>query len=165
MSFGTGHHASTRLACRLAEKYIKKGTFWLDVGCGTGILAILAEKLGATKVFAFDNNDWAVENARENFERNSVSEKVELSLLDIDNFELPSTDGILANLNRNIILESLPKFKIALSESKGFLIIAGILVFDRTEIESALIKNGFEILEFIIEEEWISYCAKQISEK
>ncbi|MCX6153412.1 MAG: 50S ribosomal protein L11 methyltransferase [Candidatus Kapabacteria bacterium] len=160
MSFGTGHHASTRLACRLAEKYVKTRPFWLDVGCGTGVLAILAKKLGAIRVFAFDNNDWAFENAKENLELNGEGDSIELDLLDIDTLALPQADGILANLNRNLILESLAKFSESLKSKKGLLIIAGILVFDREEIETALKSNNFTVLEFIVEEEWISFCAK-----
>jgi len=67
MSFGTGHHSTTKLMVQLAEKYLKPNSFWIDVGTGTGILAIVANKLGAKEVLAFDNNPWSIANASEKY--------------------------------------------------------------------------------------------------
>ena len=65
MSFGTGEHQTTRLVCRMMEKIKDPNKFWIDAGTGTGVLAIFAVMLGAKRVFAFDNNIWSVENAKE----------------------------------------------------------------------------------------------------
>ena len=70
MSFGTGHHATTRMMCRLMEQYVQPDSTWIDVGTGTGVLAILAALLGARDVFAFDNDEWSFVNSQENIERN-----------------------------------------------------------------------------------------------
>lgn len=156
MSFGTGTHASTRLMCRMEEKYLKPGTTWIDVGCGTGVLAILAAKLGAAKVIAFDNNEWALMNSKENFELNNTGEAIELHDWDIDEMDLPHSDGILANLNLNIVLNSIPKFSKSLKEKQGYLIVSGILYDNHDEILEAASANGFSHIETARDEEWIS---------
>lgn len=156
MSFGTGTHASTRLMCRMEEKYVRPGSTWLDAGCGTGVLAILAAKLGAAKVIAFDNNEWAIMNSKENFVLNDTDRIIELNDWDLDDIDLPRTDGILANLNLGIVLNSIPKFRQSLKDSKGILIVSGILYDNFDEVAGAAAANGFSHLETLQDEEWIS---------
>ncbi|MDQ1265251.1 MAG: ribosomal protein methyltransferase [Bacteroidota bacterium] len=157
MSFGTGHHATTKLVCQLMENTVKPGTFWIDAGCGTGVLAILAQRLGAGKVLAFDNNSWSLDNARENFELNCVSVLIELKDLDISDEGLPESDGIAANLNRNVILQAFPAFYNSLRKNKGDLLVSGILIYDKDEIVSAAAENGFTLRSSITEDEWIAF--------
>ena len=136
MSFGTGHHPTTALMVEamLAEKWSDKQV--LDMGCGSGVLAILAEKLGATAVLAIDIDDWAVQNTEENVERNlctSISvQKGNAGLLSALKFH-----AILANINRNILLHDIPSYADVL-EQGGTLFISGFLVQD----ESVLVEKA-----------------------
>lgn len=157
MSFGTAHHATTRLMCYFAEKLVKKGSFWIDVGTGTGILAILAKKLGASEVLAFDNNFWSIRNAIENLKRNNIFDGVDLLEMDVDlTSSLPESDGIFANLNFDLILRNLQKFYNSLFSRKGNLIISGILVYDwEDELLLNIENNNFEVIELLKDEEWI----------
>lgn len=156
MSFGTGHHSTTRLMCYFAEKLVQKGSFWIDVGTGTGILAILARRLGAKEVLAFDNNFWSLQNALENFQKNRIENGIDLIELDIDNMaSLPEADGIFANLNLELISRNLPKFRNSLYNRNGNLIISGVLIYDLEELGSKAKDNNFEILEIKKDEEWV----------
>lgn len=155
MSFGTGHHSTTRIMIKLAEKYVKPESFWIDVGTGTGILAILAKKLGAREVLALDNNSWSIQNAYENLKNNKITEGVDLIEMDIDTLpNLPIADGIFANLNLDLVLRNLGKFYSSVQENSGVVLVSGILVYDYDEFESVAKQKGFDILEVLKEEEW-----------
>ncbi len=105
MSFGTGHHATTYMMVSQMQQIEIKGKVVADFGTGTGILAILSEQMGAKEVFALDEDDWSIENARENFSRNNC--KV-IELLKANAFSANKNfDVILANINRNVILDNL----------------------------------------------------------
>jgi ribosomal protein L11 methyltransferase len=134
MSFGTGHHATTSLMLEEMLDVRFEETQVLDFGTGTGVLAILAEQLGATSVNAIDNDPWSIENARENAMVNQCS-RIELSLSD----QLPENqtfDVILANINRNVILANAVKLGELLHQD-GILMLSGLLLEDRADIESA----------------------------
>jgi len=155
MSFGTGHHSTTRIMIKLAEKYVKPESFWIDVGTGTGILTILAKKLGAKEVLALDNNSWSIQNAYENLKNNKITEGVDLIEMDIDTLpNLPIADGIFANLNLDIVIRNLGKFYSSVQENSGVVLVSGILVYDYDEFESEVKQKGFDILEVLKEEEW-----------
>jgi ribosomal protein L11 methyltransferase len=156
MSFGTGDHESTRLISRLAEKVVKPDSKWIDVGTGTGVLAILGIKLGAKEVFAFDNNEWSVENTEENIQLNDVSDKIKIEMLDIDEITLPKADGIFANLFRHLLIQNFTKFYESLKTRNGDLLIAGILKFDFDEVNKQAEEAGFELIEKISENDWVS---------
>ena len=110
MSFGTGEHASTRLIAQLMDGVVKKDSFWVDAGTGTGILAVLAVKLGAGRCYAFDNNEWSFENAQENIQLNETVSSIDLEMKDIDDIRIPEADGIAANIFFNIIINNFDKF-------------------------------------------------------
>jgi ribosomal protein L11 methyltransferase len=154
MSFGTGHHATTRLVCRMCLDVITPDTFWVDAGTGTGVLAILAAKLGAKPILAFDNNMWSIDNAKENVLMNDVEDIVKVELADIDEFIIPECDGILANLFRHLLIDSFPKFYQALKNKNGDLLVSGILVYDKEEIIEHALKNGFKLIKEILEDDW-----------
>lgn len=156
MSFGTGDHASTRLVCRLMEDTVQKDSFWVDAGTGTGILAILAIKLGAKECFAFDNNEWSIDNSIENIRLNNVEDKITIEEQDIDTFEIPRCDGIAANIFLNIIIRSFKKFRKALNDG-GDLIVAGILTYDKDQVIENALANGFEVIRTIEEDEWTGF--------
>lgn len=160
MSFGTGQHETTRLIARLLEKYCIPNQKWIDVGTGTGVLAILAIKLGAQSVFAFDNNEWAIENARENLILNNVENAILLQQADIEEIELPMAEGITANLYANLIIYGFEKFHKSLIQTNGILLVSGILRYQEVEIINEAKKKGFEPLEVIYEEEWLAAAFK-----
>ncbi len=156
MSFGTGHHATTRLVCRLMKNAVKPGSFWIDAGTGTGVLAIYAIMLGADRVFAFDNNEWAVENSTENIELNNCNKKITIETADIFKMELPAADGIAANMYTHILTRTFPKFYNALKDAEGDLLVSGVLVYDKDDLYKAASKAGFKHIVTMHEDEWIA---------
>lgn len=160
MSFGTGDHPTTRLVCRLMERIVEKGSRWIDIGSGTGILSIYAVKLGAESVIAFDNSTWAVENSIENAKMNNVLDKLSISECDIDSIKLSHSNGILANLNLNLLKKNFSKFVDSIESANGNIIISGILVYDKEDIEELVKKYPVKIIKFLQEEEWIAYHIK-----
>ena len=156
MSFGTGYHCTTRMMCQLLEQYVKPNTFWIDAGTGTGVLAIAAHRLGATSIYACDNDEWSVLNTKENLERNDLLGHISVEQVDLLQQSLPlNAHGIVANLYRNVILPCLPMFYASLSTNKGILLLSGILVYDAEEIITAATNTGFTHLQTIQEDEWV----------
>lgn len=161
MSFGTGQHETTRLISKLMESYVKPGQFWIDAGTGTGVLAILAVKLGADSCYAFDNNSWSTENAIENVHLNKVEDKVKIDEVDIDDLELPVSDGIVANLYANLIIGNVSKFAQSL-KSGANLLVSGILVYDKDDVISAAESSGFKFCDIIQEAEWVAMAFEKV---
>jgi ribosomal protein L11 methyltransferase len=134
MSFGTGHHATTFLMMQQMRKIDFKNKTVFDFGTGTGILAILAEKLGAVSVFAIDNDEWSIENAKENADKNSCG--VIDILLENEPAGKETFDIILANINKNVILTYLSVLVNRLNEN-GQLLLSGLLKEDEADILEA----------------------------
>ena len=141
MSFGTGHHQTTYLMCQkmfgidLNEKEV------LDMGSGTGVLAILAEKLGARKIQAYDIEPWSVENCEENAKKNHCS-KIMSFLGDIDRVD-SNYDIILANINKNVLKNQIPYYS-KLIRSGGKLLLSGFFVSDENELKVFAEENSFK---------------------
>jgi len=134
MSFGTAHHETTAMMIEalLAEDLTGKSV--LDMGCGTGILAILSSRLGAGRVVAIDLDEWAVENATENLEKNNVPGGTVI-LGDVNAILEEQVDVILANINRNTLMEHLPAYAGALANG-GTLLLSGFYSEDLSAIET-----------------------------
>lgn len=144
MSFGTGHHATTYLMIVEMSKTDFRDKVVMDFGTGTGVLAILAEKLGARKIVAIDYDEWSIENASENIAENNCT-KIELIKADSANIE-GHYGIILANINRNVILENFSQFVERL-EPGGILLLSGLLSEPDTELVSLKAHEfGFKIL-------------------
>lgn len=149
MTFGTGHHSTTALMIefQLTQEYRKKNV--ADIGCGTGILAIMAEKLGAKKVVGLEIEDWSVENAKENVKENNCS-SIEIYEGKISENQLKKEfDIVLANINKNVLLEELSEYKKIL-KTGGELVLSGFYQEDVIDIEvkaaqSGLLKSGLKI--------------------
>jgi ribosomal protein L11 methyltransferase len=129
MAFGTGHHETTSMMVEAMEEIDFKGKRVFDFGCGTGVLAILARKLGAEEVLAIDYDPASTENTIENVQLNKV-EPVEVleGTLDVVPHQLFAV--ILANINRNVLMDTLPDLK-TLLEPGGLLLLSGILIRDQ----------------------------------
>lgn len=123
MSFGTAHHETTRMMIEFILEQEWTGKEVLDMGSGTGVLAILAVKMGAKSALAIDNDEWAYENARENFARNEVPE-ITCLLGDEKLIAGEAFDVIIANINRNILLQQLSEYAAALKQG-GKIFLSG----------------------------------------
>ncbi len=144
---------TTRMMIRLLEKFIKGGEKILDVGTGTGVLAIAAVKLGASRCVAVDKDEWSIDNSLENIKRNGVSEKVVLSRGEVASIAEEGFDIVVANLNRNTLLYIEPELR-RRCKAGGVLLLAGILTLDEEDITDSYAKSGFKVLETLHEAEW-----------
>jgi len=152
MSFGTGHHATTYIMIQFLQQLDIKGKRVLDFGTGTGILAILAERLGANGITAIDNDDWSIENAAENIAVNKCT-GIKLSKAG-DLKELGHFDVILANINRHVLLANMLDLKQHLTQG-GVLILSGLLPDDAPVIEAKAAENDLRIFEQKNYNNWI----------
>ena len=160
MSFGTGHHATTFSVIELMEGINFKDKSVYDFGTGTGVLAILAQKLGASSILAVDNDDWCIENAIENVQNNHAAnirvEKVETA------GQGQVFDVILANVNRHIIEANLE----ALTQSakpRSILVLSGLLIEDQADITNLASNLGWNFVKAQPLNGWVSlmfsrYC-------
>lgn len=142
MSFGTGHHETTSQMMSLQLGVDHKGKSVLDVGTGTGILAILAAKLGATKVHGFDIDEWSVENTLENRELNQTPH-ITVHQGTIAEETVFPYDIVLANINRNILLAEIPSYVRCLAP-KGYLFVSGFYTHDAPDIEAMAATQGLK---------------------
>ncbi len=153
MSFGTGHHESTRLMLGMAPGIVSPGMQVMDAGTGTGILAIAAQKLGATRVVAFDNDPWILDNARENVDANAAGGQVEVRIGALDDIVETGFDAILANIHKSVLIEYLPHLARKLRPG-GALALAGLLVTDREEMLAEASRHGFSLRHEARENAW-----------
>jgi len=154
MSFGTGHHETTHLMVEYLLELDLQGKDVLDMGCGTSILAILAKMKGADYVEAIDIDDWAVENSIENATRNHVEISVKLG--DASVLGERKFDTIIANIQRNILMEDIPKYVKVLNFAKSELILSGLMEIDFEDIKAKCEENGLKFLSKKQKNEWIA---------
>jgi ribosomal protein L11 methyltransferase len=157
LAFGTGNHPSTRLAISLIEELVKGGEKVLDVGTGSGILSIVALKLGAGEALAIDRDSYAVENAILNGKLNRVSEKFQVERKEASEVEKGDYDIILANLDA-FQLKKLVSFFRSLNFSH--LVISGIRKGEEREVEGEYKACSFKKEKMLREEEWIALLFK-----
>jgi ribosomal protein L11 methyltransferase len=153
MSFGTGHHGTTYCVMQLMRgiDFANKSVF--DFGTGTGILAILAQKLGAGPVLAVDNDDWCIENASENIIVNNTQS---IEIHKVDNAKLNKKFNIIiANINKNIILDNL-EFLAAATLPGGDVLLSGLLTEDEADIQAACLALGWKHQETRTKNNWIA---------
>ena len=161
MSFGTGHHQTTQLMMKNALEIDMSGKSVLDVGCGTGILGILASKLGAKSVLAIDIESWCVENTLENAERNRCNHIVKAIRGDVD-MVAENYDLIFANINRNTLIRHIPHYAKRL-QRQGVLFLSGFYQTDLLEISQECNSNGLTFHSNTQFDGWV--CAKYVYSK
>ena len=155
MSFGTGHHATTYMMLQAMKDLDFQGRRVLDFGTGTGVLAILAERLGAGQVLAIDNDDWSIDNASENVAANHCTR---ITVRKSDSIPAGEPfDIILANINKNVIVDQLGALGQQLKED-GVILLSGLLQDDAEEIENEAAKNNLSVSGRMTKGSWI--CLK-----
>ncbi|HEV8503839.1 MAG TPA: 50S ribosomal protein L11 methyltransferase [Chitinophagaceae bacterium] len=152
MSFGTGHHATTSMMMKMMSELNFAGKTVLDFGTGTGILAILSEKLGAARVIAIDNDDQSIKNSSENFDSNSCS-KIQLLEASTANVDI-KFDIILANIIKGVILDNLTAFT-KQTVNGGVVLLSGLLADDEEEILEKATGSNLILDKKIEDKNWI----------
>lgn len=166
MAFGTGSHQTTRLILHTLAHLDLEGKRVIDAGTGTGILSIMAVKRGAASVFAYDIDEWSVENTKDNLLLNRIvyrdlkdlkdfrDSKVKVVIGDSSVLEgQPKADLLIANINRNILLQDLPRFAKAIKPG-GMMILSGFYLSDVPVLTEAAVQQGFSLLKQECEENW-----------
>ena len=153
MSFGTGHHATTFLMLSHQLTLDHSGMRILDIGAGTGILAIMAHKLGASEIEAFDIDEWCVENGNENFELNGMS-KVRMGKGTVREVNPQGEfDIVLANINKNVLLDEMEVYS-GLVKKGGKLLLSGFYEHDIVDIQNRASSFGLTLLEQKTKDNW-----------
>ena len=156
MSFGTGHHESTRLISLLLMKLDPAAKRVLDIGTGTGVLAIVAALRGAAATIAFDNNEWAVANTIENVALNGVANQIDVRQCELEEIAEGEFDIILANLHRNIIIQLLPGIVQRMGANSPLLLTSGVLIEDYQSLLDAAANHGLRPIDEARENEWVA---------
>ena len=159
MSFGSGHHHTTRMMCRAIHSLNPSGRV-LDVGCGTGVLSIAAIKCGAEHADAVDIDPWSTASAEEAALLNGIAEQMSVLLGRVGGVEGRKYDMVLANINRNIILNDIDRYVEALNEG-GKLLLSGFLVEDIADITTAASERGLCPIAQSEEEGWVCLVFKK----
>lgn len=158
MAFGTAHHETTQLMMELIlETRDFSKQYVLDMGCGTAILGILAKKLNAFSIFAIDNDHWATTNASETVVLNKLNH-IQILEGDVNMLKLksmPMFDTILANINRNILLEDIPIYVQKL-KNEGYLYLSGFYFEDLEKINHCCEQNQLKQIKYLDRNNWIA---------
>jgi ribosomal protein L11 methyltransferase len=153
MGFGTGHHATTRLCLAALQRIDLRDKVVLDVGTGSGLLAIAAAKLGAARAIGIDDDRDAIQAATENLECNSVT-NVEFVVGDLLKDALPAANVVVANLTGGLVVRASSRL-VASVRSGGVLIVSGVLEAERDEISRAFANQ--RLVEVVQEDEWLGF--------
>jgi ribosomal protein L11 methyltransferase len=151
MGFGTGHHATTRLCLRLMQQILLRGARVVDIGTGSGVLALAAWKLGAREVVAVDNDQDALANAEDNVSRNGAAGRIDLVCADLHGLTLASADLVIANLTAAVLVREAPRIE-SLVHRHGHLILSGFARAHRIEIDPAF--HASRYVKDATEEDW-----------
>ena len=156
-AFGTGTHQTTQLCMKALEKYMKKGDKVADIGMGSGILSILAKKLGASYVYGCDTDETVIEVAKENADKNGAECKFELGSADKikDKF-----DFVVANILHFVLAEIMGDLKNIMKDG-AYLSLSGILDEKKQIVIDAIKRENLTIIEEIHQDQWVSYITKK----
>ncbi|MEI7726287.1 MAG: 50S ribosomal protein L11 methyltransferase [Bacteroidota bacterium] len=153
MSFGTAHHETTSLMLELMMEEEVKNKRVLDMGCGTGVLAILAHKMQADQIVAIDFDEWAYSNALDNMEKNDALSVTVIQGMAGD-IPGPGYDIIIANINRNVLLSDIPVYAGFLND-RGTLLMSGFYEVDLDQITAASENSGLHYVGHKSENNWV----------
>ncbi len=155
MAFGTGHHNTTYMMCRalLENEDSVRGKVVMDMGCGTAILAILAAKMKAAKVYGIDIDAVAAISAYDNARLNKVGTRIETYCGDASLLQRNSYDVFLANINRNILLQDIPTYSLCLKKD-GLLFVSGFYLEDMPMIIGMAQNNGLTYISHDVMDNW-----------
>ena len=161
MAFGTGHHPTTKMCIEMLEERLRTGDRVLDVGCGSGILAIAAVKLGASGVVGLEVDPEAAGVARVNIRHNGVAETARVLDGTLPHSQVPSQvfDLVVVNISARVILSMAPHL-VAATRPGGALIASGMLEDRGAEVANALVTHGAEIERRMVEEDWVTVLAQ-----
>jgi ribosomal protein L11 methyltransferase len=165
MSFGTGHHETTRLCMRAIEKIETQDALVIDIGTGSGVLAFYALQRGATHAVAIDTDQWSIDNVKENQALNNISDEQ----FDLRKGELEQTIGkdesfdvIIANIHRNVLM-AIAEGIASRCQPGAYVILSGLLVYDGEEVRAKYEAEGLTFIEQLQENEWISIILRNES--
>ncbi|MGI6669107.1 MAG: 50S ribosomal protein L11 methyltransferase [Acetivibrionales bacterium] len=159
MAFGTGLHETTKLCSRLLFDNVKKGDVVVDVGCGSGILSIIAAICGASRVFALDTDADAVRIARENFAINGMLDRIDVKQGELKDFGHKKADLIVANIIADVIIGLVPDVRRCLVKG-GLMLASGIIRERKEEVVKAYRENGFDFISSDEMGEWVAMVFK-----
>lgn len=160
MAFGTGHHETTYMMLEQMQLLCFDNKKVLDYGCGTGILSILAERLGASNTIALDNDPLSYENTKENLGVNQAS-KVSVQLGVLADIGEKGFDIILANINRTVLLNTMSQLFQQIKDG-GMVLLSGILLADEQLLKQKIQKVGFDILQTDYRGDWVCLKVQKI---
>lgn len=159
-AFGTGTHQTTQLCMKALEKYMKQGDKVADIGMGSGILSILAKKLGASSVYGCDNDETVIDVARENAKKNNVEAVFELGTADKISEKF---DFVCANILHFVLAEIMNDLK-NIMKTGALMSLSGILDEKKQMVIEAYEKAGLELVEEIPQDQWTSFVVKKVDE-
>lgn len=154
MSFGTAHHETTSLMIEMLLDEEIRGKKVLDMGCGTGILAILSEKMGATCIDAIDNDEWAYENSLENLDNNNCK-NISVHLGDAGILKNIDYELILANINRNVLLRDISTYATHMLKN-SILLLSGFYTEDLKLIQSSARDSNLKLISQKVKNNWVA---------
>ncbi len=159
-AFGTGTHATTSLCLELLQNYVKNDTEILDIGCGSGILALASVLLGAKSGFGVDIDAQSVKTARENAEINGIDRKAKFEVGDLTEVVSGKYDVICANIVADVIIRLLPDAK-SFMRDNGILIVSGIIDIRKDDVLKAVKENGFTVKDEKYKENWCAFVLEK----
>lgn len=161
MAFGTGRHETTRGCLKVIGEKFEKGMSFLDVGCGSGILSILADLKGASEIVAVDYDELATDNTRKNFVVNNVACEFSVEQSSLEEFEVKhSFDFVCANIIRETIVKNIARL-LDFTSRGGILALSGLLKNDENEVVAALAAKGQSDLHTVEDGEWLTIWLKR----
>jgi len=159
LAFGTGMHETTRMCMELTEKYVKEGMSVADVGCGTGILSILAAKYGAENIKAIDLDPICIPVAKQNAIANNVQDQIEVILGDLTDKLKEKVDIVIANIVADPVIAIISDLKKVLKPG-GYFLASGIIDTRIQDVLDALKENGLELIEIKKDKVWVAIVGR-----
>lgn len=161
MAFGTGTHPTTSMCIKLIDRFLKPGSNFLDIGCGSGILMVAAAHLGAGNMFGLDNDPVAIDITRENLDKNSIDPSgYELECTTLDSTKNEKHDFIAANIIAQVIVDIMPQIADRMADHT-IVVLSGIIKERLGDVMAALKANNLTLIHEEFEDEWVALAVKK----